>query len=235
MMNRSSSPWPLLLFLVCFTPARAGTDQSQSHAAIIAAAKTHLLQATSHMTQKSTIDITPLDHRLRLIQCDTPLETFSPAGASTRGRTTVGVRCSSPKPWTLYVSANIGLQGAVVVATHDLSRGSAIGPDDVRLMERDTSHLLRGYFDALDQVVGRTVKRTLHRDQVITPNLLRAHKTISRGQKVTILAGSAGIEVRMQGKALRQGNPGDLIPVQNMASKKKLEARVISAGTVRVN
>ena len=51
---------------------------------------------------------------------------------------------------------------------------------------------------------------------------------------MTILAGDSGIEVRMQGKALRNGNPGDLIPVRNLSSKKKLEARVVAAGEVRI-
>jgi flagella basal body P-ring formation protein FlgA len=39
----------------------------------------------------------------------------------------------------------------------------------------------------------------------------------------------------MQGKAMKNGNPGDLIPVVNVKSKKKLQARVISAGLVEVN
>jgi flagella basal body P-ring formation protein FlgA len=103
------------------------------------------------------------------------------------------------------------------------------------LVKRDTGGLLRGYFDSLEQVVGRTVKRTLRRDQVVTPGLLKARKTIRRGQKVTILAGHNGINVSMRGKALKHGNPGDLITVQNLLSKKKLQARVVDASRVRVD
>jgi flagella basal body P-ring formation protein FlgA len=75
----------------------------------------------------------------------------------------------------------------------------------------------------------------LRRGKVITPSSLVAHKTIKRGEQVTILAGTGGIEVRMRGKAMKNGNPGDLIPVINIKSKKKLQARVVSAGLVKVN
>jgi len=65
--------------------------------------------------------------------------------------------------------------------------------------------------------------------------MLVAQKTIRRGEQITILSAIGPIEVRSQGKALRDGNSGDLIPVVNTASKKKLEARVLSSGLVSVD
>jgi flagella basal body P-ring formation protein FlgA len=58
---------------------------------------------------------------------------------------------------------------------------------------------------------------------------------IRRGQTVTILAGNENIRVSMKGKALQYGNPGDIIRVKNVISNKKLEARVIAAGIVRID
>ncbi|MEW8498261.1 MAG: flagella basal body P-ring formation protein FlgA [Candidatus Thiodiazotropha taylori] len=49
------------------------------------------------------------------------------------------------------------------------------------------------------------------------------------------MAGAGGIQVRMQGKAMKQGNPGDLITVMNTKSKKQVEARVVSKGLVMVD
>ena len=207
----------------------------QSHQSIVAAVKNYLKEQTTALEGKTTIEVSAVDHRLRLNRCAEKLETFSPPGANTVGKTTVGVRCSSPNPWTLYLSANITNNQLVAVAVKDLHRGTVIDSDDIALAERDTSSLLRGHFVSLDEISGRTLRRTLRRDQVITPNSLVAEQTIKRGQAVTILAGNDGIQVRMKGKALRNGNPGDLIPVQNLTSKKKLEARVMSAGTVRVD
>jgi flagella basal body P-ring formation protein FlgA len=65
--------------------------------------------------------------------------------------------------------------------------------------------------------------------------MLVVRKTIKRGDPVTIVAGAGGIQVRMQGKAMKQGNPGDLITVMNSKSKKKVEARVVSKGLVMVD
>jgi flagella basal body P-ring formation protein FlgA len=207
----------------------------QSHQSIVEAVETYLYRQTTETGGKITIEVSPPDHRLRLNHCEVKLETFSPPGANSIGKSTVGVRCRRPTPWTLYISAIIKHNQEVVVALKDLTRGTVINSRDVMLEDRDTSSLLRGYFDSLTDVIGHTLKRSIRRGQALTPGSLVARKTIRRGQAVTILAGNKSIQVRMKGKALRNGNPGDLIPVQNLTSKKKLEARVISAGTVKID
>lgn len=224
-----------LIWLLPILSVQAKQEPEHPHDAILEAAKAHLIAEATQLSGKTRVELSPLDHRLRLHLCGEPLESFSPSGSSVKGKTTVGIRCTAPKPWTLYVSGRVFIDGPVVVAQRDLARNSVIGASDVSLVERDTNELLRGYFDSLDQVIGQTLKRSLQRDQVVTPSLLVIRKTIQRGQKLTILAGGDGIEVRMQGKALRHGNPGDLIPVQNLATKKKLEARIIDHGLVRVD
>jgi flagellar basal body P-ring formation protein FlgA len=224
-----------VIFLVTWNASgQASSPVYQSHTQILEAARQHLLEKTSGTAGTQEIELTPLDHRIKLNRCSSPLETFTPAASDNRGKVTVGVQCNAENPWKIYVTANVGIEGPVVIAKRDLSRGSVIGEEDVRVITRDTNHLLRGHFETAEQVVGRTLKRNLRREQVITPSLLLVQKTISRGQMITILAGNSGIEVRMKGKALRNGNPGDLIPVQNLPSKKKLEARVVAAGEVRI-
>jgi flagella basal body P-ring formation protein FlgA len=225
----------VILMLALATMSHADSRDHQSHDTIVAAVKAYLLETVADGNPQAKIAVTPLDHRLKLRQCDTPLITFSPPGGSKMGRTSVGVRCESPAPWSLYVSAKIGLEIPVVIVNRDLARGEAITRADVKLAVSDTTHLLRGYYATLDEVVGRTPKRTLRRGKVITPSSLVTQKTVRRGEQVTILAASGGIEVRMQGKAMKNGNPGDLIPVVNVKSKKKLQARVVSAGLVQVN
>ncbi|MES9943736.1 MAG: flagellar basal body P-ring formation chaperone FlgA [Candidatus Thiodiazotropha sp.] len=226
----------LAMFLFTATAISHGANGlHQSHDSIADAVKGYLLQSVAKQNSHAKIVITPLDHRLKLSQCDSPLQTFSPPGGSKMGRTSVGVRCESPAPWSLYVSAKVGLELPVVIATRDLARGQAITKADVKLEISDTTHLLRGYYESVDEIVGRTLKRTLRRGKVVTPSLLVVQKTVARGEQVTILAAAGSIEVRMQGKAMKNGNPGDLIPVVNVKSKKKLQARVISEGLVRVD
>ncbi|MES9992982.1 MAG: flagellar basal body P-ring formation chaperone FlgA [Candidatus Thiodiazotropha sp.] len=224
-----------LLLISIALSGRAWSDESHSHDAIIEAVKAYLLQTVAKGNTQAKIEVTPLDHRLKLKQCATPLQTFSPPGGSKMGRTSVGVRCESPAPWSIYVSARIGLEIPVVTAIRDLARGQAITKADITLETMDTTRLLRGYYDSIEQVVGRTMKRRLTRGKAVTPSLLVVQKTVKRGEQVTILAATGSIEVRMQGKAMKNGNPGDLIPVVNVKSKKKLQARVVSEGLVRVD
>ncbi|MCU7936373.1 MAG: flagellar basal body P-ring formation protein FlgA [Candidatus Thiodiazotropha sp. (ex Dulcina madagascariensis)] len=214
---------------------QASGETDQPHQAIVDAVEAYLQQQVAHNAHNAVIKVTPLDHRLKLSRCDMPLETFSPPGGVKPGRTSVGVRCQSPAPWALYVSANVGLEAPVVVATRDLARGQAIAEGDLKLQTSNTTHLLRGHFESIGDVVGRTLKRTLRRGQVLTPSVLVVRKTVKRGEQVTILAEAGVIEVRMRGKALKHGNPGELIPVINLKSKKKLQARVVSEGLVMVD
>ncbi|MEW8295308.1 MAG: flagellar basal body P-ring formation chaperone FlgA [Candidatus Thiodiazotropha sp.] len=224
-----------LLLLSAALGAAAGNEESHSHAAIIGAVEGYLLQTVANGNSRAKIDVTPLDHRLKLRQCDTPLQAFSPPGGSKMGRTSVGIRCETPAPWSIYVSARVALEIPVVSAIRDLARGQAITRADVALETMDTTRLLRGYYESIDEVVGRTVKRRLARGKAVTPSLLVVQKTIKRGEQVTIVAATGSIEVRMQGKAMKNGNPGDLIPVVNVKSNKKLQARVVSEGLVRVD
>lgn len=222
-----------LLCLGGFT--QAATQDYQSHDLILSAVDSHLQEEFAGDGDSITIDVSALDHRLQLPLCEEALSTFEPPGGIRLGRTTVGVSCQSPKPWTLYVSANVGRELPVVVALRDIARGAPISEEDLGLEVMDTSHLLRGHFSEIDEVSGQSSKRTLRRGQAITPSMLVAQKTIRRGEQITILSAIGPIEVRSQGKALRDGNSGDLIPVINTSSKKKLEARVLSSGLVSID
>ncbi len=225
----------MMLSLLLTSLAQASKPSTQPLESIVRTAQDHLQQAFAEHEDQLQINISPLDHRLLLNACDTPLEAFDPPGGISLGRTTVGISCTQPKPWTLYVSANVGLEMPVIVTTRDLSRGTPIEPGDLALEVMDTTHLLRGHFTEIDELVGSSLKRTLRRGQVVTPSMLVAQKTVRRGEQITILSTLGTIEVRSQGKALKDGNPGDLIPVRNLSSKKRLQARVVSRGLVSIN
>ncbi|MEJ2425704.1 MAG: flagellar basal body P-ring formation chaperone FlgA [Candidatus Thiodiazotropha sp.] len=220
--------------MIALVGSALASEATQSHSEILDTASRYLAQNLVPDNPQARIELTPLDHRLKLTRCESPLEAFSPPGGIKVGHTSVGVRCDTPAPWTLYVSADVAIEVPVVVVTRDLSRGEAIQAADLALQVADTSHLLRGYYESTGAVVGETLKRNLRRGQVVTPSMLVVRKTVKRGEQVTILADTGSIQVRMQGKALKQGNPGDLITVMNTHSNKKVEARVVSKGLVRV-
>ena len=210
-------------------------DEIQSLESIRQAARqvvaTQFNQAVGSSTE---IEIGSLDPRLRLPKCSQPLETFFPQGK--RGsKVTVGVRCSEPKKWTIYVSAEIHQIVQVLVAQQYLRRGSLIRSEDFALKKMDLNQLKYGYFTDFNEVSGKSLKRHLNQGAVLTPAAIAVTKVVKRGEHVTIVAETGGISVQAAGQALEDGGLGDIIRVKNLNSRKEIEARVEGPGRVKID
>ena len=180
------------------------------------------------------IEVGHVDRRLRLRQCQFPLEAFSPAGHRRGGNLTVGVRCDDQKPWKIYVPVRIRSYAQVLVTTRPMSRNSLIGPGDVALERRDISRLRQGFLSVPAEAIGQKLQRTLNAGAALTPKMLAADRVVKRGQTVTIIAKSASLEVRMSGKALSNGAIGERIRIKNNASSRIVEGVVRDSQTVVV-
>ena len=225
-----------LTFLLLLVPAAAWSGQVQTHDSILKAA-TGFLRDQLGRTEGQVPEITPgrLDPRLRLAQCDLPLEAFMPPGRRELGNTTVGVRCNGSKSWTLYVPMTINLYAGVVVATTSLPKGEYIDSSKVKIARRNLAKLPQGYFRELAEVEGMMLKRNVTAGQPLIPAMLKAQRMIERGQRVTMLASGGGLEVRMAGEALSHGARGERIRVRNLTSRRIVEGVVTGAGLVRVD
>ncbi len=230
-----NSAWALLWLLGTWATIPSVAESEvlyQSHASIRDAARAFILN--EYADQDPNVEVGRLDARLRLSRCTTALETFAPAGNRRLGNTTVGIRCNGSKPWTLYVAVKVQLFESVVVAARPLTRSSIIGPQDVKLERRDLGRLVYGYLTRLDHAIGQSVRRPIAADKAIRPGQIEPQQLVRRGQRVTILAKSGGLEVRMAGKALMDGAAGQRIRIKNTVSKRVVEAVVLAANTVRV-
>ena len=225
-----------LVLLILLAPRAASGGPLQSHESILEAASNFLREQVTRSPDLKP-EITPgrLDSRLRLAQCDQPLETFMPPGGREMGNTTVGVRCNGSRNWTLYVPMSIDLYAGVVVATTSLPKGEFIDGSKVRIARRNLAKLPQGYFRKLAEVEGMMLKRNVTAGQPLTPTLLKAQRMIERGQRVTMLATGGGLEVRVPGEALSHGAVGERIRVRNTTSRRVVEGVVVAAGLVRVD
>jgi len=223
----------LLSTLILPAPLFAA-DAIQSHESIQEAARSYASANVSGYSVPPTVTVSRLDSRLRLPKCNLPLEAFSPPAGRKLGKTTVGVRCTGDKPWSLYISVMVSLYSDVVIATHSLSRGAVLTAADLTLEKKDIARLRGRYFSDPARAVGKALKRNLQRGRTLDPQHIITPDTIKKGSKVIILAHSDKIQVRMPGKALSSGAKGTLIRVQNIKSKKELEAIVMSPGVVKV-
>jgi len=162
-------------------------------------------------------------------------DAFLPKGSRDIGKTTVGVKCTGKKAWSLHVPVTISVYGKVLVASRQLQKDSVLTAADIKLARNNLAYLSHGYYETLKNGVGMKLKRRISAGTVLTPAMLKKPRVITRGQKITIMAQSGSMLVRMQGKALNNGAIGDRIKVINIKSRKKLEGIITVAGEVKVD
>ena len=219
---------------VATTSLQAATDY-QSRASIRETAHQFMAsEAAAALESVPEITVGRLDRRLRLPACSQSLHGFLPPGGRTLGNVTVGVRCSGTKPWTVYVPVKVIAYKKVLVATRPMKRDQVLSKQDLKLATQDLASLRSSYLTDAAEAVGKTLKRSIPSGTVLTISMLTSPKVIRRGQVVTLLSGSGGLQVRASGKALMDGASGQRIRVQNKTSKKVVEGVVVSAGVVRI-
>ena len=216
--------------------AQAKDDKFQSIDTIKAAAQTFLsTHSDIEGRANTTVSIGNIDNRLTLPACGTGLDTFLPSGAKVQGKTTVGVRCQGPKPWTLYVPANVTTVTQVLVTNGPLRRGHIVTAGDISLQSKNTSQLNTAYLSNPDQVVGKALKKNLGNKALFTSAVLTEPHIIQKGQHVDLQAGQGGLQVRASAIALAGGAVGDRIRVQNLSSSKIVEGTILASGVIQAN
>lgn len=184
--------------------------------------------------QNFDIEVAPLDSRLRLPRCDQRLTVFPLREAIPAGWISVGVECRGEHPWTIYVKANVRVLQQVAVLARPLPKGSVLDQGMVVLKSVDIAALRQGYFPSVDLVLGRRLKVSLPEGAVLTPQLLAGVKVVSKGDAVMIRVVEGGMDVRMGGHALMDGELGQRIRVRNDRSQRVVEGKVQGPGEVRV-
>lgn len=224
----------LLLFL-CRLPSSYG-DEIEELNSIRTSAENHALAQIDHNQFEDAIATAgSLDTRLQLKKCNISLETFSTGAMNNSSRTTVGVRCSGLNPWTLYVPVTISALVNVVFSSRALTRGALIDAEDLEVQQVPLNKLPIGYLSDPSQITNFELIRPLNVGMPITLSAIRPRNIVQQGQEVIIKAQIAGLQVRMTGKALKNGQSGDLIPVRNLRSGRTVEATIMNESTVSVN
>ncbi|MCR9184105.1 MAG: flagellar basal body P-ring formation chaperone FlgA [Halieaceae bacterium] len=180
------------------------------------------------------ISARPLDSRLRLQACAEPLETFSSPNASVLGPVSVGVRCAQPSAWTLYVRLDVSTRATLPVLTDNLPRGTVISERDLILVERTITNATDAVILDPQQAIGLELVRPARAGSTLRHSQLRPPQLIARGQTVTLIAGSEGLQVTMQGRAMANAAAGDRLLVTNLASGRRVEGIVSADGSVHI-
>lgn len=231
-MNR---PWSILL-LGLVVGASANGQPIQDLETIRDAAAHYLRETAVEIHGLSAeVEVDRPDSRLRLAPCSGGLQPFQPPSFTTGGRTTVGVRCAGAEPWVVYLPARVTVRQRVIVAARTLSRRARLTRGDGEYREIDVAGLRHGFLDDLDDLEGQEIVRTVAAGVPITPDMIRAPHVVRRGQAVTLLAGSARVEVQAPARAMADGAVGEAITVKNLATRKEVQGVVLGEGRVRAS
>ena len=206
--------------ILCFTPLLlAGVSTSlfcaeqQGTPAILKTVENYVRSETAGYPGQVVISLGTVDPRVNLPACPA-LESFVPAGGRLWGHASVGVRCNSQTPWTLYVPVNIKVIANVVHAARPLAQGQRVDTTDVTLQKADLAQLPAGILTELSQAVGKNLVTSLMSGQPLRQDLLRSPPVIQQGQSVKLQAQGLGFNVSSEGKALANAAEGQVVQVR---------------------
>jgi flagella basal body P-ring formation protein FlgA len=175
-------------------------------------------QNTVELPGQVTSTVGTIDPRLQLPSCDTP-EAFLPAGSRLWGNTTVGIRCPSATPWTIYVPVSVRIMAQTTVATRPLSAGQTVSQTDVAMQNSDLTQLPPGVIMDPALAIGKTVIIGAATGQAFRHDMLRAPQVIQQGQTVKLMAKGNGFQVTSEGKALANANLGQTVSVRTQSGQ----------------
>ena len=237
MISRAVSKASLLALLAAWmllaVPTPASADAGiEAPSRIRDAAERHV---AAQVLPTATVTAEALDPRLRLPACGQPLET-SAANPAARGAWSILVSCRADGAalWAVFVPVKVADLRPVVVMTRSIAPGQPIDADVLRLEKRDVATLSMGYLTSVDEAVGRSLRRPVAPGAALTPDALAVTRVIKRGDVVTLVGRSGGLEVRAQGKALADGGNGERISVENPSSRRVVQGVVRDGDTVDV-
>lgn len=173
-----------------------------------------------------------LDERLRLPACGEALRAAPEPQRGAQAR--VAVSCGAPVAWTVYVGVRLTDIRPVLTLARGVQRGETVDAAMLVPQDRDIASLPYGYYSDPAQLAGRQLRRPANAGSVLSPDMVEAQKLVRRGDLVTVIGRAGMVEVRSQGKALRDGAAGDRIPVENSSSRRVVEGQVTSGGQIEV-
>ena len=162
---------------------------------------------------KVAVQAGAIDPNLKLAQCQ-DAQVFLPAGSKAWGKTSVGIRCSTPSAWTIYVQATVNVVAQYLVAAVPLAQGRVVTPDDLLFQSGDLTQLPPGIFTDVAQAQGRIVNISMGAGTVLRQEMLKASPVVQQGQTVMLTSSGKGFRVSAEGKAMTKANEGQVVQVK---------------------
>ncbi len=193
------------VFAQSITPATAHQD-----AAVLRGVVEQFLKLQSAgLPGDVQITVGQVDARLNLPACLNP-EAFSPQGSRIWGKTNVGVRCTAPSPWVVYLSAQVKVIADYVASAVPLSQGQVVSATHMMKIKGDLTTLPAGILTDPQLAIGRTVSMSIGMGMPMRQDSLKIQQVIVQGQAVRVVSTGAGFSVATEARALNNAAIGQM-------------------------
>lgn len=221
------------VLMTAMPQAGATSAPPSQHAAVEQGAKEYLLSVLKQEDDGTDIhvEMVSIDERIAIPDC--PQGFRYHADAASLGQSYISVRASCRNnDWYLFTSAHINRTRQVVVTAGMLSPGTLLTSENLKTADIDVNRLRHTAYTDLAQLVGARMKRRVRDSQPVQSNMLCF---VCKGDRITISANMAGMQVKTAGIAQQDGVVGDTIQVINASSQKAVVAQVANAQEVVVS
>ncbi len=123
----------------------------------------------------------------------------------------------------------------VVLPTRPVTKGETLASGDVTLERRPRDGSGTEFLSDLQSAIGKVVRRPVMPGQPLRASDVQRQEIIARNDIVTMVFETPGLVVSMRGRANEAGAVGDVISVQNLQSKKIIQATITGPGRVNAN
>ncbi|MGL4239556.1 MAG: flagellar basal body P-ring formation chaperone FlgA [Beijerinckiaceae bacterium] len=112
----------------------------------------------------------------------------------------------------------------VPVLSRAVLKGDIVTANDVTLERRRRSELGQDVVTDMAKLAGNAARRAMGRGSLIREADVQRPEAVERNATVVMTFEQPGLQLAIRGKALASGAVGDVIQVQNLSSKKTVEA-----------
>lgn len=215
----------LLLLIAPFASAQQPVAARQNLPALRAVVEQYLQTQTAGLPGQVSVKVGNVDPRTSLAACPAP-EAFQQPGARAWGKTTVGVRCTAPAAWTVYIQATVNVVADYVAAAVPLAQGQAIDAGQLVMMKGDIAAMPNGIITDMAQAIGRTPTASLQAGTPLRLDTLKSKPVVQQGQAVRLVSKGANFSVSAEARAL--GNAGE-----GQVAQARTQSGTVVSGTAR--
>lgn len=123
----------------------------------------------------------------------------------------------------------------MVSAARNIPRGKIITAEDLAVREGLYKRSLGEPFSSKADLVGKRTKKRMDAGDIISARNVEQKMMVERGDRLTILSRSGGVEAKLPGTALESGTRGSTIRVRIKEYRKDIHAMVLGPGMVLVS